>query len=388
MTRHNEKGLLRDRRGAVGAWVALMLVMLLGVASLTIDMGFLWVLRHRLQSTADASALAGASQLTETPDPAVVKAEAVAYAQKNMSTSAHGTVLTDPDVVLGHWDQATRTFTTNATGTAAPTGEITNAVQVTTRSAEANGNAVSLFLAPVLGIQKADVVTESTAVFEPPAASAGDRWDVMLVQDVTQSFTTELDEAREAGQALLDCVNNEASEESLFGLVTFTGFSTVLAPQQTLEDGYDSLSSAISSIARCGWPGMPVCSGTHIGAGMDEAINQYNNSPPAGPGIKRAMVIVSDGKPNARAFPEYSDADLENLAIASADTAWAEEIHVSVMFYDDSNDDVAADFLSSLVRGEGIFMRTLDPTDLPDLMVDVCAQGMGMGQPPPPRLVN
>ncbi len=82
--RHDVKGLLRDRRGAVGAWSALMLVVLLGVAALPIDMGFLWVLKNRLQSTADASALAGASQLTPTPDAAVVKAEAVAYAQKNM----------------------------------------------------------------------------------------------------------------------------------------------------------------------------------------------------------------------------------------------------------------------------------------------------------------
>lgn len=163
MNRNSGKGLLRDRRGAVGAWVAVMLVMLLGVAALTLDMGFLWVLRDRLQSTADASALAGASQLTETPDPALVKAEAVAYAQKNMSTGAHGTVLADADVVLGHWEGATRTFTTNATGTAAPAGETTNAVQVTTRRAEANGNPASLFLASVLGIQTANVVTKAIA---------------------------------------------------------------------------------------------------------------------------------------------------------------------------------------------------------------------------------
>ncbi len=74
--RHDVKGLLRDRRGSVGVWSALMLVVLLGVAALPIDMGFLWVLRNRLQSTADASALAGASQVLV--DEASVKAEAVA----------------------------------------------------------------------------------------------------------------------------------------------------------------------------------------------------------------------------------------------------------------------------------------------------------------------
>ncbi len=163
MTKDNAKGLLRDRRGAIGAWVALMLVMLLGMAALAIDMGYLWVLRHRLQATADAAALAGVSPLTSTPDAAVVKAEAVAYAQKNMPPGGHGTVLADPDVVLGHWDGDTRTFTTNATSTAAPAGEVTNAVQVTTRRAQANGNPVGLFLARALGVYEMDVVTEAIA---------------------------------------------------------------------------------------------------------------------------------------------------------------------------------------------------------------------------------
>ncbi len=174
MTRHNEKGLLRDRRGAVAAWVALMLVMLFGIAALAVDMGFLWVMRNRLQSTADAAALAGASQLGV--DEATVKAEAVAYAQKNLPPGSHGTALADADVVLGHWDNDTRTFipvgTTAAPGTACsnPVPQETNpnclpldAVKVTTRRAQANGNPVSLFFARVLGIQTADVVTAAIA---------------------------------------------------------------------------------------------------------------------------------------------------------------------------------------------------------------------------------
>ena len=174
MTRHNAKGLLRDRRGAVAAWVALMLVMLLGMGALAVDMSFLWVMRNRLQSTADAAALAGASQLGV--DEATVKAQAVAYAQKNLPPGSHGTALADADVVLGHWDNDTRTFipvgTTAAPGTACsnPVPQETNpnclpldAVKVTTRRAQANGNPVSLFFAGVLGIQTADVVTAAIA---------------------------------------------------------------------------------------------------------------------------------------------------------------------------------------------------------------------------------
>jgi len=64
--------------------------MLLGVVALTIDMGYLWVLRDRLQSTADAAALAGASQLPVELD---AKSTAVNYARKNLLPEAHGEVL-------------------------------------------------------------------------------------------------------------------------------------------------------------------------------------------------------------------------------------------------------------------------------------------------------
>ncbi len=174
MDRNSGKGLLRDRRGAVAAWVALMLVVLLGMAALAVDMGFLWVMRNRLQSTADAAALAGASQLGV--DEATVKAEAVAYAQRNLPPGGHGTALAEPDVVLGHWDDDTRTFipmgTTAAPGEACsnPVPQETNpnclpldAVKVTTRRTQANGNPVQLFFAGVLGIQTADVVTAAIA---------------------------------------------------------------------------------------------------------------------------------------------------------------------------------------------------------------------------------
>ncbi len=178
MTRHNAKGLLRDRRGAVAAWVALMLVMLLGVAALTIDMGFLWVLRDRLQATADAAALAGAAQLPVEVD---AKSGAVNYANKNLPPGAHGKILCTAgvpladcpdggsDVVLGHWEGApARTFTCHTAGRSDPTcpkpaDETTNAVKVTIRKAQANGNPAQLFFARVLGIQTADVVTEAIA---------------------------------------------------------------------------------------------------------------------------------------------------------------------------------------------------------------------------------
>ena len=62
--KHDKKGLLGDRGGAIAVWTALMMVSLLGITALALDMGYLWVLKSQLQTTADASALAGAARLT------------------------------------------------------------------------------------------------------------------------------------------------------------------------------------------------------------------------------------------------------------------------------------------------------------------------------------
>ena len=80
---------------------------------------------------------------------------AIGYARKNMPTGEHGSVLAVPDVVLGRWDDETRNFDA--------TGLPVNAVQVTTRRAEANDNAVELYFARVLGFEETDVVTGAVA---------------------------------------------------------------------------------------------------------------------------------------------------------------------------------------------------------------------------------
>ena len=52
-----------QRRGAVAVWVAVSLVVLLGVAAISLDGGVLLAERRHAQSTADAAALAAASDM-------------------------------------------------------------------------------------------------------------------------------------------------------------------------------------------------------------------------------------------------------------------------------------------------------------------------------------
>ena len=57
--------LLRNQRGVSAVIIALLLVVLLGMAALAVDLGYLYVTRNELQNVADAAALAATRQLGE-----------------------------------------------------------------------------------------------------------------------------------------------------------------------------------------------------------------------------------------------------------------------------------------------------------------------------------
>ena len=171
MNVHRRKGLLRDQRGAVAIIVGISLVLILGIAALAVDGGYLYVLKNRLQVSADSAALAGASVLPVEGD---VRSVAVEYAGKNLPAADHGMVLADADVVLGNWDKDTRTFT--------PAGVPINAVMVTTKRAEANDNPAPLYFAKVLGFQETDVETMAIAW---PAPGEGDEFCILSLDPVS-----------------------------------------------------------------------------------------------------------------------------------------------------------------------------------------------------------
>jgi Flp pilus assembly protein TadG len=86
------KVLSRRRRGVVVVYVALALIVLLGAAGLSIDMGNLYLQRNNAQRAADAAALAGAVQLMNNNgyDAAAAAAQKVAAAN-GYDTSVAGT---------------------------------------------------------------------------------------------------------------------------------------------------------------------------------------------------------------------------------------------------------------------------------------------------------
>ena len=169
------------------------------------------------------------------------------------------------------------------------------------------------------------------------------------------------------------------SGESLVGMVTFTGVSQDYSPFDTMDAGYDDLSTAIDGLDSCGNYGMPACSGTHVGAGMERAMEMFTAVDDADPdrkdGSVRAMVILGDGAPNASGPNSHlTNQDLINHANGVADKAEDSDISIYTIFYDEKNDDAGATFFEDLVRGEGEALRTPDSADLPELFASLCAK--------------
>jgi Putative Tad-like Flp pilus-assembly len=150
--RHRLRAFLADERGSVLPIVGLCMLVILGVAALTIDLGYQQALRSQLDATADAAALAAAAQL---PDAKKAMAAAATYAEFNMPKAEHGNVLRPDDIEFGHWDADSRKFAAGGKGS--------NAVRVTIRRTADNGNPAQTFFLHLFGMGQADLVAQSLA---------------------------------------------------------------------------------------------------------------------------------------------------------------------------------------------------------------------------------
>jgi Flp pilus assembly protein TadG len=142
----------QPNRGAVAVLAAFLLVMLLAMVAFAVDLGYIAHAQTELQRSADAAALAAASQL---PDQAAAIAAAVATSRDNQTGVAPPI---DPaDIEFGFWNRDTVTFGDSALG-GSP-----SAVRVTIRRTAAGGNALNLFFGQLLGRKRADVTATATA---------------------------------------------------------------------------------------------------------------------------------------------------------------------------------------------------------------------------------
>lgn len=115
-----------DRRGATAVLVAVLIVLVGGMAAFAIDLARVYTGVNEMQTAADAAALAGAIQLQRSGTSPVSVVQTFAG---NVDNKAFGSAISLPtaDVVGGIWDPSNGSFTASTNWAA------NNAVRVTTR---------------------------------------------------------------------------------------------------------------------------------------------------------------------------------------------------------------------------------------------------------------
>lgn len=145
------------RRGLSLIYSLITLSVMIGFASLAVDLGRVQVAKTELRRTADAAARAAASSLSS--GVAAAQSAAVSIAAANTVDGQSHVLETASDIEFGTWDITARTFTV-LSGAARSNA---NAVRVTTRRTAARGTAIPLSFARFLGQSTLDVTAKSTA---------------------------------------------------------------------------------------------------------------------------------------------------------------------------------------------------------------------------------
>ncbi len=379
-----------DRCGTIALMVALIFPVLIGLGLLSLDSANIYYRKLLLRQTVQAAALAGGNKLwsyftSNQSDDTIVQA-AQTLATSNMPTAAYGTVVPAANVVLGNWNADARTFTSLA----ASGGTIPDAVKVTAVNSQANGNPLNLILGGLYGYAQVDISVSAIASY-----GTGKPFHTILVNDLSQSFSSSIANQRAADKAILDCIRNSTSQTSKVGLIGFTGHYGVIQAPIAAYANYDTLKTRINSLKSCGNTGMPQCSGSNVAAGIYKAAVLFSTEEFAS--TLRNIVIITDGVPNADSitygredgiYPtptsttptctnRCTDAKLLTMAQNQAAYARSLGISISTIYYTGNtpkNQQASyAASLATLVGGTGIALTVPSTSQISTSFAAFCA---------------
>lgn len=177
----------QGRRGAVAVPVAVGMTVLMGFAALAVDVGMIYSTQAELQRTADAAALAAATELMNfgADGPLVASREAAAeFAARNKVLNAEvGLATTDTVFGRAALDSGTGKYAFTATE------EFPNAIRVRVRRSDGSPTGpVGLLFANIFGFSHTNMGAQATALLVPR--------DIVLVMDLSGSHTDDSELAK------------------------------------------------------------------------------------------------------------------------------------------------------------------------------------------------
>jgi len=297
----------RKRRGATIVLMAFLMIVLVGMVAFAIEVGRMYLLRSQMQKAVDSGALAASLKLKEDPtDTAAAAASAEQFVQANRV----GWLVEVPEgaitVEVGEWDEATKSFSLGGTNL--------SAVRVSARV----DNEPFMF-ARVLGQTVFGAPATATA-----AGSAGPL-DVMLVLDLSGSMDSEgrVQALRNSAPAFVDIIEQIGGDDHIgvmaFGVeadsydpiaqgATGTLYTSAPASLYPTDSSWVGVLEADLTSGFAGLKSNALASGnlitskyggwTPTGAAIRDAVHYLKNDPSARDGVKKAIVLMSDGNAN------------------------------------------------------------------------------------------
>ncbi|MBB6228896.1 hypothetical protein FHS79_003090 [Polymorphobacter multimanifer] len=150
------------QQGAVAVIVAMMVPVLLGGLAVSIDVAVQRIVFNRMQSAADAAALAGVQTLA---DGGNASTAAVSYVSRNLPAD-YGLATTAADVEVGSY--------ASDTGFVPGAGLDANAVRVIARRTDQRGNPVPQYFSRILNVDQPSIIVQAVAArpanvsYQPP----------------------------------------------------------------------------------------------------------------------------------------------------------------------------------------------------------------------------
>lgn len=176
----------RNRRGAIIVLAAVMMSMMLMFVAFAVDLSYMALTKTQLQGAADASALAGAMELSGTADPATVRANALtairAVAAQHRNGDKAAASIETSDVTFGKmtWNTSSQAYVYNWGESQTPYNIVKVRVDRDAASGGSADDRLPLLFAGIMGHTKTTIGAEAVGSFQPR--------DIMVALDFSGSM--------------------------------------------------------------------------------------------------------------------------------------------------------------------------------------------------------
>ncbi|MCS5636832.1 MAG: VWA domain-containing protein [Myxococcota bacterium] len=375
----------------------------LTMVSFAVSTGEIMVKQQQLQDLADATALAGAAALRdgENADQAILNAASISTGE---ASSAFRSVELPADTVeVGRYNFAKSSFDPLPTANeGVPAVRVAIPISITMNQDGAANPALVMsgFIRDRLGISQLSLFAEAIAVVRPR--------DIVILQDITGSFLTEFEFARQADLALVDIIaESYGGLGDQIGVVTFGREAYTEFPLTPVVEGLDDLRNFLFSTMevcttfssqhsfgplsshrqydptdptdRVGTPLLQVnCQGTGTGPAIAHATTMLENA--VARGSDPVIVMVTDGVPCHFQWPLPSSEWVAAGKAAAIEAAIAaRELGVRIFVVDLSLPPFGASQSCSAdgsafnldLASHGFGTTTADPSELASKLVEV-----------------